>query len=430
MLLGGRSPSRWWGVGVQLLILWLWYPAIVIACDAVVALGLGFTPDNVLPAEHSGLSSAAEEWIIFLSFCGLGGPLAGGLAYALLRVVTRSEPPPVRLFVRHAWRTCLLLTLALPVAAMATRCLGPRLAELIPMLLILGSIVGPALLAYHEIRRGRPSRWRPVCPECGYSLRRLTAPRCPECGEGLPAARGGYRRWAMRRLDWDRRARGSLLFSYVRTVAQIAVCPCRAAQALALPDRLPRAAVWALVHVCLLALAGACVSVVIPVSRYRTFYEMLPEDAPSPGRMLLWAAQTFGAWFAVGASWAILGILASVAVPGRHPVARAGTVKWSLYATALPCWTLPMVIAAASVIEYCRYGTGTGASWLQRLGLPAVPTLGAALLYGLWWARGCAVHPYLKRRGTQVWLLHVALYAGAWLVARILFVPGKLEYLL
>ena len=63
----------------------------------------------------------------------------------------------------------------------------------------------------------RVSRWRPVCPDCGYSLRGATSDRCPECGVPYPTTARTYRRWAVRRLPWDRLHRGSLLIAYFKS---------------------------------------------------------------------------------------------------------------------------------------------------------------------------------------------------------------------
>jgi len=66
---------------------------------------------------------------------------------------------------------------------------------------------------------------------------------------------------------------------------------------------------------------------------------------------------------------------------------------------------------------------------LRPIGLPWLAIW--PVLYGVWWAKGVAGNPYLRRRGGKVFLNHALTYIVAWLVlAKILFAPGALRGLL
>jgi hypothetical protein len=81
------------------------------------------------------------------------------------------------------------------------------------------------------------------------------------------------------------------------------------------------------------------------------------------------------------------------------------------------------------------FGGPSSAGWrslLPRLLLGDVPPFVVlAVPYALWWAKGVARNPYLRRRGFGVYLAHAVGYCSAWVIlARFLFDPGELRGLL
>ncbi len=78
-----------------------------------------------------------------------------------------------------------------------------------------------------------------------------------ESGTALPTASRVFRRWAVRRLPWDRAQRGGIVSAYVYTLLTILFCPWRAGRALVLPDNWPRTVRWANAHLLLAVVAGA-----------------------------------------------------------------------------------------------------------------------------------------------------------------------------
>ncbi len=294
------------------------------------------------------------------------------------------------------------------------------------------------------LRRPRLARWRPVCPECGYSLRRLTSDRCPECGEAFPTPSRVYRRWANRRLPWERRVRGGVVFAYLRTILLIIFRPGRAARGVAIPDRYGKAVRWAVLHLVLLALVGSvCVSqtyfrdrALTPFLQMSGFFETVE---PSTGDLLVWTTESMAMWMVALGSLPLLGAALGIAMPGHHPAARRAIVKWSLYSFGGVSLGLGIMIVVGlltwsiwlmSQLGIIRPGLGSWAGFLA--GRPEPPWLVVwAALYGFWWAVGAAGNPYLRRRGATVFLAHALTYIAAWLLlAKLLFNPGGLRELL
>jgi hypothetical protein len=344
---------------------------------------------------------------------------------------------------RSWWRASACLTVCLPPAVAAAALLTANNA-LYPLTaagtvkLILAAALGfmliaPAFLSRDEFpRRQRLSRWRPECPECGYSIRRVTRNRCPECGTAFPTASRAFRRWAVQRLAWDRRERASLVTAYARTVATLLVCPCRAAWRLSLPDRLGRAARFALIN--LLPLAVVCAllgsnqfyiwqvsELVSPTPGMQGSF-----DQPTIGRLLFFAGQSFAAWLVVLGAVPALGTALACLAPGLRPAARRGFVKWSLYC-------MPVVAAAFLVHLLWRapsWMTTPPAGSLPPIATPPFVTT-AALAYGLWWALGSWINSYRGHRKFRNVLVHALIYIVLWaLLTRVLFNPGVLRGLL
>jgi hypothetical protein len=430
----GRPGADGAGVAVlQLLLIVLWHLMLFLG-PAVLQ---GGWKGLLLPADLASLLASA--------FVGCVGA-EGLLAYIPYRIVTRRERFSFRYFTRLWWRTCLWGLLALPVAVLSDyRTLSP-LTVLLPYLLAAYLLAGPAWLAHRERRpHVRRTRWQPVCPECGYSLRRLTSDRCPECGEAFPTPSRVYRRWANRRPPWERKARGSAFFAYVRTVLLIIFRPTRAARGVVIPDRYGKAIRWAIFHLVVVALLGtACVSqpyfrdlVLTRVTNPNWgFFATLK---PSGGDLLAWSTQSLVMWLAALSSFPLVGIALAIAAPGRHPAARRAIVKWSLYGFAGVSVGLGLMILVSVVPTLVIALASTGAirinlaRWYGFLGstLPLHWLTVWALLYGCWWAMGNAANPYLRRRGWAVFLAHALTYIAVWLIlAKVLFDPGALQALL
>ena len=285
----------------------------------------------------------------------------------------------------------------------------------------------------------RISRWRPVCPECGYPLRGLAEARCPECGVPFPTECPTFRRWAVRRAPWDRANRGSILASYFGMHAVILFLPWRAARGLAVPDHWRRCLCWAGMHVALATITCALAAngqlfprwllhQVWPPS-FDPPHMSITSDAPS-GRMMVWFAQSLAAWAIVVVLPTAISAGLSAGVPGRHRAAKVGGIKWSLYLTSLH-----LVVLVGWYGYHSLHPPQAQAEWpftfTYTLPPPELPVMLLAGVYGAWWAAGMASNPYNRVRGIAPFLGFGLLYAGMWLlVARVLFPAGALEALL
>ena len=281
----------------------------------------------------------------------------------------------------------------------------------------------------------RLSRWRPVCPDCGYSARGLPAPRCPECGIEFPTTCKTYRRWAFRRVAWDRVKRGSLLDAYLRTLAVVLFLPWRTACGLAVPDHWPRCVRWAVVHIAIAVFTCALfangkqtlqwlVEQVSP-SSFDPPHADFPGDAPAP-RVVAWFSQSLTAW-AIAITLPVgLASLLSFTIPGRHRAAKLGGVKWSLYLSSLY-----LVMLAAWYGYYALNPPQAQATFpvtfTYTLPTPSPPVMMLAGAYGAWWAAGMAANPYNRVRTLRAFFGFALLYAGSWaILAWVLFPAGAL----
>jgi hypothetical protein len=468
IVLGRPTTTGVAPVVIQLLLILLWHVALLIAVlePATHELlsnvasraspfwrGVGlssFFTTGVARAEPSvGLEGATDVLTVLLPvlfvYLALEGLLAGGIFLVLVPRVRAK----LSTFVRSWWRAWAWATLLIPGVALVISVFEPFrppdwVFSLPPNACLWGYVLfAPAFLGRRE---GRPRRrltgWRPVCPECGYSLRQLHADRCPECGVAFPTKSRVFRRWAIQRLIWDRAGRGSLVFAYVRTLTAVTFCPCRAARRLAMPDRYDRAGRWAVGHVILLA----CVGLALGQHGYFLDWTLrnlapdaaawpsiaLPWSTPSAGRVAIWAGQTFAAWFIALAVLPLLGALLGTAMAWHHPAARRGIAKWGLYATAIQIpvgavWFAVLLIGSRTL--YPSLPTGFAARMVDA----SLPNLFAvlAVAYGLWWARGVSGNLYVRPRGVKSFIGHVMLFGLAWTVlVRVVFPPGPLRGLL
>jgi len=453
---------------IQLLLILLWHVALLIAMleppthELLSAVELhashfwhavGLSPSFTTSVTHAETSLDSESTLgvltrvvqLLFAAVALEGAFAAGI-FLVLGPRARARPSA---FVRSWWRACAWATLFILGAAVVISVFEP----FHPPYWVYGLVINVCACAYMLFaptflarREGRPRRrvtsWRPVCPECGYSLRGLRADRCPECGVAFPTKSRVFRRWAIQRLIWDRTARGSLVFAYVRTLLAVTFCPCRAGRRLGMPDRYGRACRWAVGHVALLA----CVGLAFGQDSYFldwTLRQLGPDAAawrsmafrwgtPSVGRMVIWAGQTFAAWLITLAVLPLLGALLGMAMAWHHPAARRGIVKWSLYATAIQIPVGAVWFALLLIASRTRYPS-VPVRFAAQMVDPSLPNLFAlfGVAYGLWWAMGVSSNPYTRHRGFKSFIGHAIVFGLAWTVlARVVFPAGPLKELL
>ena len=435
------------------LMLW-WYSLVFNIAEGLIELGgsiratysmLSFNPD------FTDLFDGFDYWqsdLLQLAITVPLGLLCTALAYIPFRLIIPRNQSNVVFFVRCVWRTCLWAT-----AWFVPGCViyGGLLKQtplygwcswILPLFLL----SAPAYLAKKELRAARPRlpRWRPSCPECGYSLRKLTEPRCPECGVMLPDAPRTFRRWARQRLLWDRLHRGNVVIAYLRTVLTIIFRPANAARGLTTPDRYGRALRWAAFSTGAAALVATLLGSNPDIRSYLCQLLLHVEDFWAllyPGwaawycrSSLLWALHSWCAWAAVFASLPLVGCGLAFLLPGQHPVARRGIAKWSLYACVVVApvcvgfqllafyamRTLPMIGGPMSVV--------TLFSLNPDMTMPIAMTVAA---YAVLWAWGASANPYLRGRRVGTWIPLAIGFAVAWmLMAFWLFPFGLLRCLL
>ena len=428
----------------HLLLIVLWHFIVFLSTVVLVDwwLGYGATAGDVPVPQPFDWNRVREEWLQpFLAAVLLAVVVVEGLVgWVVFRLVNRGRGFGSRVFIQAWWRTCKWGTIAIPslsfVIADASMSydVGMNGILLGPVLLI----VSPAWLVQDELKPHRKSRWRPECPECGYSLRGLKELRCPECGVGFPSNRRTFRRWAVRRLPWDRLPRGSPLAAYVRSLVSIVFLPARAARGLAVPDRWQRCGRWAAVHVLLAGFAAALLGSGQQYVRWvghriwpPTFQppHLFAFTDPPLDRVILWAAQSFLAWLLPLLLAVAIACLTSVCAPGRHRAAKLGGVKWSLYLAALFLLVLTGWYGFYFIFPPHAQATMPMA-FTYRLPPPAVPLWVLIVPYGVWWATGMAANQYNRVRNWAAAIGYASVFFGAWLLTtRALFAPGSLEAL-
>jgi hypothetical protein len=416
----------------------------VIAFDAVWETAFSFW--NAYGLSHGAIAAVGNP----LSPPGaLGGVLLvslivavaqGALAWLPFRYPTRREQVPLALFIRSWWRSCAWGALIIPTAGVVFAQLPayPLDAYVPGCVLVAYLLFGPTAFAWEESRPRRPrlSRWCPVCPECSYSLRKLRGERCPECGVTFPTTQRVFRRWAVRRLIWERVQRGNFAVAYIKTLLVILFRPFRAARGVAVPDRMGKAVRWAATHTILLAIAAVGVGATPRGLRIlfapTGWWSWAPGQAPTFVTLLGWACQSLATWLIAIGALPLLAVCLSAAAPVQHPAARRGMIKWSLYSTAV----VVLVLAACyahSIWTWLLFewlGPRPGNMWLFY-GPRPLPTVFFASVYGLWWAAGVSANPYLRRRGLRVFVLCFAVFILSWLaLTAFVLPPGALAELL
>jgi hypothetical protein len=262
-----------------------------------------------------------------------------------------------------------------------------------------------------------------------------------------PTAQRSFRRWAIRRLPWDRVQRVSPLLAYVKTLALIIFLPCIAGRGMAVPDHYHRAIRWAIAHI---LLAGAVFTMLcndrmfprrflFPFEHEPSYHPtaFLELDAPM-GRVIIWLIQSLLAWTIAFAAPPVLGVLLSLGCPRKHRVWKRLAAKWSLYAG------VGMLLGAGLWYAFAT---------LHRPSYPdcgwSFPGRGPALdpplillsgCYAIWWALGLSGIRYDRRLlplrnvavgGLVNFLAFYLLFMLAWLLlTHAAFPLGGLEHLL
>ncbi|MEW6253473.1 MAG: hypothetical protein AB1716_22750, partial [Planctomycetota bacterium] len=206
----GLAPGGAGATCVQLVLIAVWHPAVLVV-SAVLAVGRtgsnrwGWDAEELVPFWISSDPLNKEVLAALSTLVTLGAALMALVGYPAFRRHEAERSASGREFVTCWWYTCLWGSVIVPGIAVLSAMVWPEVGPIPSVLSVLVlALAGPAAAARW---RGKllKQRWRPMCPECGYSLRGLASARCPECGEDLPAVGPGSRRWAVRRLVWDRR---------------------------------------------------------------------------------------------------------------------------------------------------------------------------------------------------------------------------------
>jgi hypothetical protein len=428
----------------HLLLIVLWHFTVFLGTVVLADwwLGYGATADGVPTPQSFDWGRVHLGWLYPLVAAALLAVIVieGLLGWLVFCLVNRRRGLSGRVFIRTWWRACSWGTIALPSLSLViadaslSYDIGMNGILLGPVLLI----VCPAWLVQAEFRPRRMSRWRPECPECGYLVRGLKESRCPECGASFPTHCRTFRRWAVRRLAWDRQPRESTVGAYVRSLASIVFLPTKAARGLAMPDRWRRCGRWAAMHLLLAGLAAALLGggqqyirgVILQIWP-PTFQppHLFALTAPPLDRVFLWAAQSFIAGLLPLLLAVAIACVASVCAPGRHRAAKLGGVKWSLYLAAL----FPLVLAGWYGFYFIfppQAQATMPLAFTLSLPPPDIPLWVLIVPYGLWWAIGIAANPYNLVRNWTVAVGYASVFFGAWLLmTRVLFAPGPLEAL-
>ena len=426
----------------HLLLILLWHFIVFLSTVVFVDWWLGYgATDNGGPIPQPfDWNRVREEWLHpFLAAVLLPVVVVEGLVgWLIFGLVTRRHGLSSRVFIRTWWRACGWGTVIIPSLSFMIAYtsmsydIGMNGILLGPVFLILG----PAWLVRDELKPHRSVRWQPECPECGYSLRGLTELRCPECGAGFPIDIRTSRRWAVRRLPWDRTHRGARLFAYLKSLARVAFMPASAARSVAVPDRWMRCGLWASGHLMLAVIAAVLlangheyvrwVADRIWPSAFRPPHLFDFTDPPLD-RVAIWSIQSFILWALAFAVPAVIGCLLSLGIPGRHRAAKLGGLKWSLY--LVPLFLLALASWYGFYVVFPPKAQATFPMTLAyKLPPPEVPMWLLVGPYGIWWAIGMAANQYSRTHKRTATTVYAAVFFGTWLlVTHVLFAPGPLE---
>lgn len=280
-------------------------------------------------------------------------PIEFAFAYLIWRIAWRRELPAAGWFPFYCLQSSMLAALLLPLSCLAAWMLVGHAAWamfLWPAYLVLA----PALLSRRTL--GARSGWRPVCPECGHSVAFARGQRCVECGEQYPSLRPFFRRWAVRRIPWERRQR-TIPIAYLQNLLLILFTPWRAAWRLGTPDQVGRAMRWWLGHfVALVAVVSVFVFWLPAVFQWGWddakslgWETLIRMGVPKPPSVLP-ATTWLGAWGIGLAAPVIFGVFLSLCMPRVQPALRIAMVKWSLYCGIVPL-ALPLAFFAYIIAQ-------------------------------------------------------------------------------
>jgi hypothetical protein len=288
-------------------------------------------------------------------------------------------------------------------------------------------VVGPTVMAG---KRRRPARWRPVCPDCGHSVRRVARLICNECGARVEFTPNEWRRSAVLRLAWDRRPIGGWISAYVRTLLAMLLTPGQAGERIAADDRWRRAWSWAGLNWLVIFTAVVAVEGIHQLITY-LFTPPAPPDLLIVEIPELEAAswryfQSVITHAAMKKAFFMLATMAGVALaaallwadPRLDRRTRRLAWKWTLYCAGLLPWFGVFAILADNVV------TGGKNSWALSGWTPYwVP--GLLLPFLVVWSLGLRRLFVRQARLREDWLVRTAVYAGVWW-AMVLFVapPG------
>lgn len=400
------------------------------------------------------------EWEAFMAFWGflhtptspanmlvLAPLLELVLALAFARIGRRDRGPGLHSTLRALWQACALAT---PLVALAAAMLPPgsglvawRAAASVVACggLILWLIIGPARLLRLEQhpRPRRRSRWQPVCPECGHGARSLSAGRCLECGAVYPLPHRP-RRWAFRRLAWERRPNSDMATRYLSTLATVLLMPRRAGRAIANADRWGEAWRWAIDHLLAAGIGLALGAFVIgPQLARLAQLRIVPDMGPEVNADRVWRYTEYHlirgvAWTFALTTLPVSGLLLSSLLPGRS-LLRSLRCKWTLYCTAI---TLVAGVALVGMIFCLWYmPTPRGRGWnLFAVSLADPPTKRGVLCvvatcFSVWWASGLSAISVDQHRSCVAFWTYGVLFMAVWIVlVDWLFAPGPLWHLL
>ncbi|MCA9253886.1 MAG: hypothetical protein R3E58_18825 [Phycisphaerae bacterium] len=487
VLIARNHRCDWRSTSIQLLLIVLWHWTVFAGTIDLIKSEIDFNQFEL----ELDVSVAAVEFRFISDFISnssskIGIPAVicfeGILALFVFRVVVRKLKPAFSVFVKYWWRTNLWGIVGLPITGLLIAEVSwefyllsdimsvLELACVFPLIWVLISTPVPALLFKDDFARGavrcclkcgrdaccarsgcdycmldvpsppvKMSRWRPVCPDCGYSIRRIVEQRCPECGNEFPATGKAFRRWAFRRLPWDRSPREFVAKAYIKSLCWIVFLPWRAARGLAIPDRTSRAIRWAMLHFAGTVISLALLSHGLHYVRwlqFKLFPSILNQLEPVKWNDYLikqtpiWAVHTLIAWGTVLLVAVLTGCALSYLLPGRHRAAKLGGVKWSLY--IVPIYLLATVVWYPVELLFTGFPISFLAqSFWSLIGIQDTPYWFLVTVYAVWWSWGISANQFNRRRQILACLPYFWLYFGTWLLIMRLISPfGALEPLL
>lgn len=236
------------------------------------------------------------------------------------------------------------------------------------------------------------------CPDCNYRISGIVA-LCPECGARFPSCNFNYRRWATLRIFPDRVDHHSIFFSYCVSLFLLIVRPFSTSRRIAIADRYGRAASWALVHTLLVPSIIVCsivlnnIDLLSPLHSSR--YSNSADGTLSLTQTVDWVRSAFVATWILATLPVIVGLLISLNCGRIHSLFQRTAVKWSLYCTCI----LPVATLLWMFFNYLApplyYQPGPIS--MSGIGPPRPLPIGyLSIFYGIWWALGVCVNPYLS----------------------------------